>query len=117
MFSPDVFCKGSLFLGLRGGICNSIFGGMGVWVVIVLLGHFFLRVFEFRFGVWDVEGMVSNVVVVVSRTELVLVSKGEKIDMMDEESALLDDATEIHRLLDVEAVVSIKGIDEDSDIV
>ncbi|GFV82542.1 hypothetical protein TNCV_3983321 [Trichonephila clavipes] len=85
--------------------------------VIVLLGHFFLRVFDVCFGVWDVEGMVSDVVVVVSRTELILVGKGEKIDMVDEESALLDDdnATEVHRLLDVEEVVSIKRIGEDSD--
>ncbi|GFW98804.1 hypothetical protein TNCV_2837651 [Trichonephila clavipes] len=61
--------------------------------------------------------MVSDVVVVVSRTELVLVGKGEKIDMVNEESALLDDATEVHRLLDVEEVVFIKGIGEDSDVV
>ncbi|GFV61967.1 hypothetical protein TNCV_4107701 [Trichonephila clavipes] len=94
MSSSDVSCKGSLFLGLQSGICSSIFGGMSVW---------------------DVIG--GDVAVVVSKTELVLVSKGGKIYIVDEESALLDDATEIQRLLGVEEEVSFKGIGEDSDVV
>ncbi|GFY33398.1 hypothetical protein TNCV_1898501 [Trichonephila clavipes] len=81
-----------------------------------MLGCFFLQVFDVCFGVWDVACMVFDLVV-VSRTGRVLAGKGENIDTVDEESALLDkyDATEVHTLLDEEEAVSIKGIGEDSD--
>ncbi|GFW70972.1 hypothetical protein TNCV_190631 [Trichonephila clavipes] len=61
---------------------------------------------------------VLDVVILVSRrTGLVLASKDENIDTVDEESALLDndDARDVDRLLDVEEVVSVKGIGEDFD--
>ncbi|GFT34039.1 hypothetical protein TNCV_4384871 [Trichonephila clavipes] len=57
---------------------------------------------------WNVEGIVSNVVE-VSRTGLVSAGKGENNGPVVEESALLDedDATEVHRLLDVAGAVSV----------
>ncbi|GFT92243.1 hypothetical protein TNCV_4092811 [Trichonephila clavipes] len=58
------------------------------------------------------EGVMDYNRVEVSRTGPVSAGKDDYIDPVNKESALLDndDVTEVHRLLDVEGAVSIKGI-------